>query len=364
MGHEARRERGWKLRWLAGATAVLVLMSTGAMAAGEGDALRGGARNPAGGAGNDLTRETQIIADTDGYGTRQSNKSDNGGGAIYGCRSGGGGTDAGNEPCMRSTNLADGLAFEFAFGGPLGGTIQAGDDDTPNPSAKPFTTNALGVATGLNADRLDDLDAEQIIGAAVQRAGAQPGATGPQGPQGDRGPQGQQGEQGPLGPLGPQGPTGVQGTPGAQLTANPSTATPSVMLSGRSLASGAPDATDDGDPLIGPAPVELEPGTYVVQVTFQASDETPDGATPVAEYGAASIFLDNAVAGSLFTADIPPSDIPAQAGTAVVIEVGPTGADLDVRGVILTADATGTQEPDDQGSGTANVIVTEITPAG
>ena len=32
----------------------------------------------------------------------------------------------------------------------------------PNPAARPFTTNATAVATGLNADRVDGLDAAQL----------------------------------------------------------------------------------------------------------------------------------------------------------------------------------------------------------
>ena len=75
--------------------------------------LRGGARNPSSDARQAYTKETQIIANLSTYGTRQSNKSTNGGGAIYGCRSGAGGTPKGNEPCVRASNLEDGRAFEF-----------------------------------------------------------------------------------------------------------------------------------------------------------------------------------------------------------------------------------------------------------
>ena len=47
---------------------------------------------------------------------------------------------------------------------------------TPNPNAKPFVTNATGVADGLNADKLDGKDADQIIAEARQTnpAGAAP----------------------------------------------------------------------------------------------------------------------------------------------------------------------------------------------
>ena len=70
---------------------------------------------------------------TSTYGTRQSNKSANGGGAIYGCRAK---TGAGNKPCVRASNLADGLAFQFATDGPLTGTIDASAATTPSRSPR------------------------------------------------------------------------------------------------------------------------------------------------------------------------------------------------------------------------------------
>jgi hypothetical protein len=130
-----------------------------AYATGEGDPLLGGVRNPGSDPSSALTKETQIIADVSRYGTRQSNKSPSGGGAIYGCRSGAGGTPAGNEPCVRANNLAGGLAFEFQSAGAQAGTITTAD-----PSGRPFTTNATGVATGLNADRLDGRDGADLLG--------------------------------------------------------------------------------------------------------------------------------------------------------------------------------------------------------
>lgn len=151
----------WKYVLAAAITASLIGAPL-AMSAGEGRPLNGGARNPAGGATANYTQETQIIANVSGYGTRQSNKSNSGGGAIYGCRSQPGGTPAGNEPCLRASNLVNGLAFEFANnGGNVVGTITSG-----NPNAAPFTTNATGVATGLNADKVDGQDASQIVSSA------------------------------------------------------------------------------------------------------------------------------------------------------------------------------------------------------
>jgi len=160
----------------------------GQAAAGEGDPILGGERNPGGNQTRELSEETQIIAETGQgtYGTRQSNKGA-GGGAIYGCRStrnAGSVIDpAVNTPCLRVNNLNSGLAFQMDTNGTLGGTIVVG---TGGDNAKPFVTNATGVATGLNADEVDGMSADQIIQAA--------GGQGGQGPQGPAGPQGEPGE--------------------------------------------------------------------------------------------------------------------------------------------------------------------------
>ncbi len=156
-----------------------VLLATGLLAvgvssfavAGTGDPLREGKRN------GTTVRETEVVSNVSsntglkgGYSTRQSNLSSSGGGAIYGCRSDAGGSKASpapQNPCVRANNLSRGLAFEFQ--GTLGdvvGTITAG---AGGDTKKPFTTNATGVATGLNADRVDNLDVAEII--AQARAG-------------------------------------------------------------------------------------------------------------------------------------------------------------------------------------------------
>jgi hypothetical protein len=128
-----------------------------AMGFGEGRNLLLGKRNPSSNPSLALTSETEIIADSATYGTRQSNKKDgDGGGAIYGCRS-----SLGNEPCVRAANLKGGRAFEFATVGLQGGYISTG-----NPTGAPFTTNATGVATGLNADRVDGKEAADFAPAA------------------------------------------------------------------------------------------------------------------------------------------------------------------------------------------------------
>jgi len=116
-----------------------------------------GKRNPSSNANLALSTETEIIANNSSYGTRQSNKKDgDGGGAIYGCRS-----SPGNEPCVRAANLKGGRAFEFSTVGAEGGRIETG-----STAGAPFTTNATGVATGLNADKVDGKDAADFAPAA------------------------------------------------------------------------------------------------------------------------------------------------------------------------------------------------------
>jgi hypothetical protein len=124
---------------------------------GEGRNLLLGKRNPSTSGARALNAETEIIADTSTYGTRQSNKKDgDGGGAIYGCRS-----TPGTEPCIRSNNLKGGRAFELVTVGNEAGRIETG-----SPTGAPFTTNATGVATGLNADKVDGKDAADFAPAA------------------------------------------------------------------------------------------------------------------------------------------------------------------------------------------------------
>jgi hypothetical protein len=148
---------------LAGCVVTSVLVAAPlALGAGEGRPMDGGARNPSNNSSQAYTQETQIISNVSTYGTRQSNKSDDGGGAIYGCRA----TNTSSNTCVRATNLANGQAFSFN----ANGGNQVGSITSSNKSAAPFTTNATGVATGLNADNVDGLSAQQIQSAAVQSA--------------------------------------------------------------------------------------------------------------------------------------------------------------------------------------------------
>ncbi len=154
-----------RTRSVLAASVVLTLGISSFAVARNGDVVTQGARN------GTTTQETQIIANvattnanTGGYSTRQSNKSSTGGGAMYGCRAA---AAPENKPCIRANNLANGLAFEFnTTSGTTAGTITAG---AGGDAAKPFTTNATGVADGLNADRVDGQNATDIVNTA--RAG-------------------------------------------------------------------------------------------------------------------------------------------------------------------------------------------------
>jgi hypothetical protein len=147
-----------------------------AAAIAAGDPVRAEVRN------GTTAKETEIIGrfnastgSKGGYVTRQSNTQTGakaGGGAIYGCRGAAGGTASGSAPCLRSVNLAAGFAFEFSSAGGVAGLIAVGDGTTPSPSARPFTTNANGVATGLNADRVDSLNAAEIAATPGPPSGA------------------------------------------------------------------------------------------------------------------------------------------------------------------------------------------------
>jgi hypothetical protein len=152
---------------LASALLVALLVAPFAGAFGEGNTVKGGSRNPSPDARRAYTKETEIIANVNTYGTRQSNKSNNGGGAVYGCRSGAGGTAKGNEPCLRASNLSNGRAFEFNTNS---GT-EVGQITGPT-NAAPFTTTATGVATGLNADKVDGKDATDLQAKFAQVNGA------------------------------------------------------------------------------------------------------------------------------------------------------------------------------------------------
>ena len=106
--------------------------------------------------------ETQILTSNGTYGTRQSNKKKgDGGGAIYGCRS------APRPRVLRARQQPeDGRAFSFqATNGTAGGAIQVGRaPPTRRPCRSPPTP--AGPVANLNADRVDDLHAADIVAQA------------------------------------------------------------------------------------------------------------------------------------------------------------------------------------------------------
>ena len=171
---------GRTLRYiLVGALALAIGIPSVAAGFGEGRSLLLGKRNPSPSASRAVTKETEIIASTSTYGTRQSNKKDgDGGGAIYGCRSA-----TGKEPCIRANNLKGGRAFEFVTTGKETGRIEVGD-----PTGAPLTTNATGVATGFNADKVDGKDGTELASTArlAVRRGQRGRRAGRRRPGGDR----------------------------------------------------------------------------------------------------------------------------------------------------------------------------------
>jgi len=148
---------------LVAAAAAGAIVAPAAVAA----AVNGGNRNPS---GSEFTRETEFVGNiasnqgghaprTGGYTTRQSNKSDTGGGAIYGCRA-----RAGSESCVAANNLSNGDAFRFQSTAAAAtiGQLRFGLDLNKTVDKPPFTTNGTGLVKNLNADRIDGKSAEDF----------------------------------------------------------------------------------------------------------------------------------------------------------------------------------------------------------
>jgi hypothetical protein len=153
--------------------ACVAAVATGALIAPVALAapIDGGERNPSNNASQGYNDETQIIgeiaqnqgghaAGTGGFVTRQSNKSDSGGGAIYGCRS-----KAGTEACIAANNLNTGDAFRFQATPNAGtiGQLRFGLDINKTFDKPPFATNGTGMVKNLNADRVDGKSAEDFV---------------------------------------------------------------------------------------------------------------------------------------------------------------------------------------------------------
>ena len=139
------------------AAAVMAIGFTSVAGGAIGDNVRVGERNAAEGT-------TAIVGFTQNFATRQSNGTNgDGGAASYGCRAA-----IGREPCLYVLNHQGGHTFRFRTKGALVGgeiSVEPPAGKTADDAA-PFTTNATGVATGLNADRLDGQDASELLAAA------------------------------------------------------------------------------------------------------------------------------------------------------------------------------------------------------
>lgn len=143
--------------WAAACAAVLVVGVASVASGATGDVIRIGKRTAGSG-------ETAIVGNTSLFATRQSNNLDgDGGAASYGCRA-----VVTQEPCLFVLNHnTNGSVFRFqSDGGAAVGRIQVNPPAGKNASdTAPFTTNATGVATGLNADKVDGQSASDIVAA-------------------------------------------------------------------------------------------------------------------------------------------------------------------------------------------------------
>lgn len=176
-GLRRRRERtgrggGARTRHVAlAATLIGLLAAPVALGADPTAAIDGGSRNPSNNTSSGYTKETEIVgniaqnqggvaANTGGYTTRQSNKSDSGGGAIYGCRA-----KAGTESCVAANNLNNGDAFRFQAtpSAATVGQIRFGNNPAVPVDKPPFSTNATGLVKNLNADRVDGKSADDFL---------------------------------------------------------------------------------------------------------------------------------------------------------------------------------------------------------
>ena len=131
---------------------------TAGVAAAGGYAIRGGIHNPARSA---YYRTTGIFSRNGGWTDRVENLG-SGGATLDACHA-----PAGGLSCLDGYNLSGGLAFMFNTSGLNGGEILLS-----NPNGSPFTTNAHGVATGLNANYLQGVQAAEFQLASKPAANA------------------------------------------------------------------------------------------------------------------------------------------------------------------------------------------------
>lgn len=154
--------RGWRRATILTATALTIVAAPVALAAGsnanrdaraatlsDNTPLKGAIHNPA---SSSFLRTTGIFANFSSWTTRIENVG-TGGASTFGCRAGSNGS-----ACLAAENSKGGLAFSFASTGSTAGKILL-----TNPNAAPFTTNAHGEATGLNANYLQGKTASEFV---------------------------------------------------------------------------------------------------------------------------------------------------------------------------------------------------------
>lgn len=127
-----------------------------ASASGKGT-LIGGIHNPA---GSTFANTTGLFGTMKGWVARIQNQG-SGGGVTLLCKSSTGGS------CLESSNSSTGFAFDFRSGGTTGGEITL-----KSAADVPFTTNAHGLASGLNANYLqgDEASAFQLASKPIATA--------------------------------------------------------------------------------------------------------------------------------------------------------------------------------------------------
>jgi hypothetical protein len=155
--------RGWRHAAALGAAALALVSATvtpTALAAGSGKGrahsailsdntpLKGAIHNPA---SSSFLRTTGIFANFNSWTMRIQNLG-SGGAGTFGCKA-----SSSSSACLASENGKGGLAFTFATNGNVGGEILL-----TNPNGAPFTTNAHGEATGLNANYLQGKQASEF----------------------------------------------------------------------------------------------------------------------------------------------------------------------------------------------------------
>jgi len=112
-------------------------------------ALRGAIHNPP---HSSFSKTTGLFANTKGWVSRMKNLGSGGSEQLL-C-----GTPAGGDACVEANNSSTGFAFSFSSAGATGGTILL-----KNTAGAPFTTNAHGVASGLNANYLEGKQAKDFL---------------------------------------------------------------------------------------------------------------------------------------------------------------------------------------------------------